>query len=838
MASSYRDRLRARSTVKATETVQEEDPTKEAATQKKVASKKTPTYKQKVRSSTSQKATETVQEEEPTQEAATQKKIKERTGTPTTLPTVSEFERSIESQEIGPQHSKSGDSTRALTSSQKQTFKQQHPEFYDSQGNFKGRTFRDDAEQFGIPEEAFGGVSVGFLSGLTGGKESDLDEDRFIRAYIAQEIERKKFGGALTGGAVGFVPVWGTIYHWENMSPNQRAVSILLDGVDILTLTKGFSLGGKFRGSKGLANAREFADDAIVTNMQKVNMGLTGDTKITMAAIKRAQAQGNYANAVIDLNQYEKGLGPSIFNLRGKLTGGGKTKAELSEAIEKTGKRLEDTTETLNEEIKKFEKGKPRDVQFEYKRRSGAETVADTRRQVNSLLDETGEIQTAETKLANQKEAIQTGLVKGYSNNDKALQIIKASDGLADLQKARDQKVKDIKARIDRLSNELEQTQNTGRNNKVLTDEITSLQKDIVSYSKTDFNAADSIYKTMRESIKTFPKDRSKWTPEMIEAALKYKALQTSRYDGLGKMEVIWRKGGDSTSRYDGGFDTTAPTKPKTGLPGGGTRVKPKPATNIKTPVGTPLSQDPRKKPQMALSKTESAVTASYFAPDEFGNVIETQSATVVQPAKPRPVKDPIETPIIVEPPPGSEPKPGTEPKTKTKTSPGTSPGTDPGAEPGTKTSTQTQTQTQAQTFFAPAAYAQAQAIAVEQATRPRAKTRTRTDTPTTPKERGGKYTPKAKGGSFELPGGKKLPPGVFPEIVEHEQGAVDIQTNLVTGKRKYFGRAIPSTRSPKETLKVISTSPVKPKKQNWLQGLFRMDVTSNSLKFSRSRGG
>ena len=526
-------------------------------------------YKERLRAKSQFKATETVQEEDPTLEAATQKKIQKKSGTPKRLPTVATYESSIETEEIGPQKTKSGDSPIALTKAQKSEFKKENPQYYDSAGEFKGGSIPDDnLEAFGTPEHSLGGPTASFWS--PGGKKSELDEDRFIRKVEGKKLEQKQFTEALVGGAVGFVPVWGTVYHWDDMSPNQKAVSVLLDGVDVLTIYKGFTFGGKFRMASGINKARKAADDMLITNMKVANQNLTGNTAITVAAIKKANAQGMYANAVIELNQLDKGL--AVW--RG--TGSGKTtRAEVVAKLNKTGNTLEETTEVLNKEIKKFEQGKPKDIQYETTRPTGAETVKDTRTQINSLLDETNEISRAEKNLGTRKEAIEVGLAKGLNNNDNALQIIKGAEGLTDLQKARVDKINTLKTRIKRASNELQETQNMGGQTKGYADEITALQKDIVSYSKTDFNATDTMYKTMRDAVKTFPKDRSLWSPQMVRAAEVTKSLKGTRGNAFKEMATIWQKGDGPSSRYDGGFDTSTPTKPKLDIPPGGTAVKP-----------------------------------------------------------------------------------------------------------------------------------------------------------------------------------------------------------------------------------------------------------------------
>jgi hypothetical protein len=177
----------------------------------------------------------------------------------------------------------------------KAEFKEKNPQLYDNQGKFKGRTFRDDVEQFGIPEEAFGGATVSFWSGFTGGKESPLSEDLFIKEQKAKDAERKQFSDAMVGGSIGYVPIAGTVYHWDNMSNKQRSVSIALDAVDLITPF--IPIRALTGGSKAINQANAAKKALVVDTVKEF------DNKLGSSVNNVATKQENYANELIKYEQ-------------------------------------------------------------------------------------------------------------------------------------------------------------------------------------------------------------------------------------------------------------------------------------------------------------------------------------------------------------------------------------------------------------------------------------------------------------------------------------------------------------------------------------------------------
>ncbi len=88
----------------------------------------------------------------------------------------------------------------------------------------------------------------------------------------------------------------------------------------------------------------------------------------------------------------------------------------------------------------------------------------------------------------------------------------------------------------------------------------------------------------------------------------------------------------------------------------------------------------------------------------------------------------------------------------------------------------------------------------------------------------------------FRLPDNTTLPPGQFPRVVRWEQGVVDIVFDLDLGTRRSIRRAKASTRSPTQTLRVISTDRTPPPRRTLDLGFERLTITPQSLKFTLIR--
>ena len=90
----------------------------------------------------------------------------------------------------------------------------------------------------------------------------------------------------------------------------------------------------------------------------------------------------------------------------------------------------------------------------------------------------------------------------------------------------------------------------------------------------------------------------------------------------------------------------------------------------------------------------------------------------------------------------------------------------------------------------------------------------------------------------FKLPGGKQLKPGTYPRTIQWEQGLVLITRDLQTHKTRYQRLAVPSTKHPSSTLKVLTTDTTPPRRSILDIGAFLIDVSPRQLVFRRDRKG
>ena len=94
--------------------------------------------------------------------------------------------------------------------------------------------------------------------------------------------------------------------------------------------------------------------------------------------------------------------------------------------------------------------------------------------------------------------------------------------------------------------------------------------------------------------------------------------------------------------------------------------------------------------------------------------------------------------------------------------------------------------------------------------------------------------TPKTRRGpaiGFKLPNGQRLQPGIYPVVVQWNQGLTTIRANIDTGRIEHMPFA-GGSRRPKESFRVISTDDSKPSKKDIDIGAFLVVVFENRLEF------
>ncbi len=84
--------------------------------------------------------------------------------------------------------------------------------------------------------------------------------------------------------------------------------------------------------------------------------------------------------------------------------------------------------------------------------------------------------------------------------------------------------------------------------------------------------------------------------------------------------------------------------------------------------------------------------------------------------------------------------------------------------------------------------------------------------------------------------GGKPLPRGVWPKVIQWAQGATIVQRNLLTGSTKFKKNTGDLSLSPRETLRVIETSNNRPKRQRLDMGKVDVLIDGKTLRFVESR--
>jgi hypothetical protein len=208
--------------------------------------------------------------------------------------------------------------------------------------------------------------------------------------------------------------------------------------------------------------------------------------------------------------------------------------------------------------------------------------------------------------------------------------------------------------------------------------------------------------------------------------------------------------------------------------------------------------------------------------------------------------------------------KPATKPTTTPSVRPQTTPSTTPSISPGTRpvvTPTIQPTVTpkvtpQIKPAVKPAVKIQVKAdirtatrIDLKASTRPafnvrvspetkpqsKAQVKTKTRLATKLREEVSEKGPKGKGG-FKLPGGKELPPGVYPRKVKFPLGKSKVGVDIDTRAINYSRNTGDPKQKPQAGFKVVTTDKTKPKPQRFPQGIVDMVVTEDEIKFELNK--
>ena len=604
--------------------------------------------------------------------------------------------------------------------------------------------------------------------------ERQLDPE----GYKKKQIEKLKNAGKI---GLGLLPVAGTVAYWDEMSPTEKVISIGLDAVDVLTIMKGGSIGGIYKGASGIADT--VSDTASVKNFKKTVSDVSQDLGEDLKEVSKAQDDLIIAIAKAE----DKGLNT-------------KTKNRLDQAEtnfkNKHDKFLDKVVEVSTKQKTVFGVVNKSDLT------NADEHIINIKRATEGVADQSDAIIEAKKKL---DQAISTNVyqiekaVYGLEQATKAEKIIaktrlkKINDDLKFLQES-DFPYDDVKKLVDdkkRILQKIEELENV---------DARSLQKASLALSKADTP-----------------------TQELTDSLNWIKKKEAESLTSMKQMDLM----GESDS-FGGAVITKVDAPPKA-PPGVGSTPKIKPGTTSKVVVGSG-----------ALTRLTSGESPGENITDPPGE-LETQFNTPGDPkigSNGEEYDDAVETYA-----PEEFSTPGATPGADPMVSPGTSPGADPfaspspdatpslGASPFATPSPGASTSPGKSPFATPSPGATPSPFKVP-TPRP-TKTLDKTNTPPDT-SRKSVFKPRSKDIKYELPGGKTLEPGVFPRVIRFESGINNQIIDLQTGKRIYLDRKTPSTRDSADTFEVLKTSKIKPKDRTFSQGIVNINVTGRGIDFKK----
>jgi len=604
--------------------------------------------------------------------------------------------------------------------------------------------------------------------------------------YKAQQKEKLKNAGKV---GLGFLPVAGTITYWDEMSPIEKGISITFDAVDVLTFMKGGSVGAVYRGAAGIADT--VSDTAAVKNLKNQVKDVSQDLAEDLDEVVKAQDDLVVAIA----KKEDKGLNET-------------TKANL-DAAENQFKNKYDKYQD-----KVIEAGDNSNSIFKVPDKadftSADEIITNIKRTTEGVADQSDAIINAKNKLDNVISTDVYQIEKAVENLEKATSIEKQiaksrlkkiNDDLKFLQES-DFPYDDVKQLIDdkkRIIQKIQELENV---------DARSLQKASLALSRADTP-----------------------TQELAESLNRIKRKEAESLDSMKKLDL----GADEFDSFGGAITTKIDAPPK--APPGSSVPKIKPKSTIKPVIGagtlTVLGRgeeveggDEYPLPAVEPEETPPNVPSPEKKsgdPDE----IEPEISPIINP-----VEAPIESPLE---PPGTSPV--VEPVETPIESPSDLPATLPAAENIDSPTTISDISSPAVGIYGQA-YNQAVNQFAPQNFNPRPRNTINDARVTDSQSKRITGRPRNKSTEFKMPDGKKMPPGVFPEIIRFESGIVNQRVNLLTGERTFVKRKNPSTKDSENTFEVLTTTTKMPKSRTLSQGLMNIFVTEKGIDIKRKRGG
>jgi len=768
--------------------------------------------------------------------------------------------------------------TKAVTEEEKKEFQKEHPEFYDNEGTFSGGTLPTGAESprhsalSAVSEFKGGGLDYGLFKAMTT-KTSDLSESQFIKTYNAEKNINDKFEIAVKGNNISTVPVWGTAYHWDDMSPKWRVASVAFDVLDIVLLTRGVPLPRGTLPSKAVLAAKAH-ENWVIRNLAAYDdaLNIPAEKSVKTAAVDAVNKRLKYADALADLEDI-KDQGRYPTSKAGMIAREPISEAAYNAKVKAALTKIDDAAAAFETSHKKLvnnldnsrtmfnEGGELAELGEVSKPAPASEILADTKKFIQGHIDDYPGIAKASDALDDKFTIVRrnVGFYKAEGGPIYGTTIETVNDsvndvlfGFKDLRNANRNQAQILKGRLADTINELEGDRIINpAEHKALTDRVSSLRKEIISLDSFDAREIQKMRSILAEVVGTFPDDTSNWTRSMTKIATAQDTLKTDLRQTVREMDVIWDKS------FGGGRGPGAGR-------GGGVDAPPKPASVTRPDVDIPKTKPkPLERVQTGTVVSTNAAAVAHFAPESVTAPEITKTPIVVptdisikETEKEKfpeykiaeaPAPEITKTPIVV---PTDIPIKETEKEKKDdkiiipEPIPKITPDTKPEPTEWSREIFDTETETgvmpdikiKTVEHFMPAQF---QELAVKQQAAESRETRTRSR-PTTKKEAGrptGRTTaPRKEGKGFRLPDGSRMPVGVYPRRIQAPMGIVDLSADLDFQTVDYYRRLFASNQKPSEGFRVISTMSRPPRDFVIKQGLMTAKITPRAITFKRSR--
>ena len=487
-------------------------------------------------------------------------------------------------------------------------FRKENPEFYDSNGNFKGGEL--PGELGGARWSAYQAMGPpGFpqatiddsIAKATMKPDTPTNEADFVKAFLIDRVENEIFQDAVKHhtkiAVLSSIPgPLATIYTWKDMGPKMRMASVALDAGELLALRFGVPI-HLLRGTKAPTTAAKIVAAGTATKKYIAGsleaydaaLGLTGSASVS-TAVKHADTSKNiYIDALQALEDVkahgryprEAGAGYTAAGVLSEAEYARRLKAAqeaVGFAAEGYAQNHDKVVAAVKASTNEFgEGGELANLAKGSDFPTSADNLLEIKNAFYNYVDVFPEVRAAAKKVDDAYDSARVRIaeyaVQGWEPGPSIAEPVK--DILAAhkaLREANNVQATILKSRIKSLQDDLDAGVRGLDETHAVKDEIRSLHSQIKGLNALDGADLQKMDEILTDVMKTFKGEPETW---QIPVLLAHDAVTQNKKINLKQMEILWAEGFDPDAPWGSGgigggkgpaiFDATKKGGPEVG---------------------------------------------------------------------------------------------------------------------------------------------------------------------------------------------------------------------------------------------------------------------------------